>query len=48
MTGSAALNVAEVADKLAAIRTHTDLPLGVGFGIKDPPTAAAITARRVG
>ncbi len=42
VTGSAALNVAEVADKLAAIRTHTDLPLGVGFGIKDPPTAAAI------
>lgn len=42
VTGSAALNVAEVADKLAAIRACTDLPLGVGFGIKDPPTAAAI------
>jgi tryptophan synthase alpha chain len=42
VTGSAALDVAEVTDKLAAIRACTDLPLGVGFGIKDPPTAAAI------
>jgi tryptophan synthase alpha chain len=42
VTGSAALNVAEVTDKLVAIRACTDLPLGVGFGIKDPPTAAAI------
>ncbi|MBL8259938.1 MAG: tryptophan synthase subunit alpha [Candidatus Competibacteraceae bacterium] len=42
VTGSAALNVGEVAAKLAAIRARTDLPLGVGFGIKDPPTAAAI------
>lgn len=44
VTGSAALNVGEVVDKLAAIRAHTDLPLGVGFGIKDPTTAAAIAA----
>ena len=42
VTGSAALDVADVTDKLAAIRACTDLPLGVGFGIKDPPTAAAI------
>jgi tryptophan synthase alpha chain len=42
VTGSAALDVAEVADKLTGIRALTDLPLGVGFGIKDPPTAAAI------
>jgi hypothetical protein len=42
VTGSAALNVAEVAEKLAMIRACTDLPLGVGFGIKDPPTAAAV------
>ncbi|NMQ19601.1 tryptophan synthase subunit alpha [Candidatus Competibacter phosphatis] len=42
VTGSAALNVAEVAEKLATIRACTDLPLGVGFGIKDPPTAAAV------
>ncbi|HOB60569.1 MAG TPA: tryptophan synthase subunit alpha [Candidatus Competibacteraceae bacterium] len=42
VTGSAALNPAEVAEKLAEIRSYTDLPLGVGFGIKDPATAAAI------
>ncbi len=42
VTGSAALNVAEVSEKLSMIRTLTDLPLGVGFGIKDPSTAAAI------
>ena len=42
VTGSAALNVAEVAGKLAEIRALTDLPLGVGFGIKDPATAAAV------
>ena len=42
VTGSAALDVAEVTGKLAVIRACTDLPLGVGFGIKDPPTAAAI------
>ena len=42
VTGSAALNVAEVAAKLAEIRALTDLPLGVGFGIKDPATAAAV------
>lgn len=42
VTGSAALNVAEVAEKLTEIRACTDLPVGVGFGIKDPPTAAAV------
>ena len=42
VTGSAVINVAEVADKLVQIRALTHLPLGVGFGIKDPSTAAAI------
>ncbi len=42
VTGSATLDVAAVSEKLAGIRALTDLPLGVGFGIKDPPTAAAI------
>ncbi len=42
VTGSAIINVDEVANKLAQIRALTDLPLGVGFGIKDPFTAAAI------
>lgn len=42
VTGSAALNVTEVADKLAQLRTITDLPIGVGFGIRDGASAAAV------
>jgi len=42
VTGSAALDVAGIAEKLAAIRAYTDLPLGVGFGIKDATAAAAV------
>ena len=42
VTGSAALDVEDVAANLARIRTKTDLPLGVGFGIKDGATAAAV------
>ena len=30
--------------KLAEIRQHTTLPLGVGFGIKDAETAKAMAA----
>jgi tryptophan synthase alpha chain len=42
VTGAANLAVDQVAAKLAEIRRHTDLPLGVGFGIKDADTAAAV------
>lgn len=42
VTGSAALDVTAVADKLAEIRQHTELPIGVGFGIKDADTAARV------
>lgn len=42
VTGSASLNVAEVAEKLAMIRRHTNLPIGVGFGIRDDESARAI------
>ena len=31
-----------VKEKLAQIRKHTDLPLGVGFGIRDANTAAQV------
>ena len=44
VTGSAALDVEEVNSKLAQLRTHTDLPLGVGFGIRDGKSAAAVAA----
>ncbi|UTW05243.1 tryptophan synthase subunit alpha [Amphritea atlantica] len=43
VTGSASLNVAEVAEKLEIIRAHTDMPVGVGFGIRDDASARAIS-----
>jgi len=42
VTGSAALAVDEVADKLSNIRKQVTLPVGVGFGIKDPTSAAQV------
>lgn len=44
VTGAATLDVAAVQAKLAEIRAVTDLPLGVGFGIKDAETAARLAA----
>lgn len=42
VTGAATLDVDAVADRLAQIRAFTDMPIGVGFGIKDAATAARI------
>ncbi len=42
VTGSQSLDPAEIGAKLSGIRACTDLPLGVGFGIRDAPTAAAV------
>ncbi len=42
VTGASHLDVGEVAAKLREIREHTDLPLGVGFGIGNPETAARV------
>ncbi len=42
VTGAAHLDLADVERKLAQIRGLTDLPLGVGFGVKNAGTAAAI------
>lgn len=42
VTGASHLQVDAVAEKLKQIRTVTDLPVGVGFGIKDADTAAAV------
>jgi len=36
--------VSAAADKLEQIRATTELPVGVGFGIKDAQTAAAMGA----
>ncbi len=43
VTGSNALDVVSVAQKLQQIRAITDLPVGVGFGIKDGATAQAVS-----
>lgn len=42
VTGSAALDTASVAAKLAELRQTIDLPIGVGFGIRDAESAKAI------
>ena len=42
ITGSSALDVATVADKLPLIRAHTSIPIGVGFGIRDAASACAV------
>jgi tryptophan synthase alpha chain len=42
VTGAAHLDVESVRGKVAQIRTFTDLPIGVGFGIRDAASAAAV------
>lgn len=42
VTGSAALDVDEVAAKVEQIRKHTKMRIGVGFGIRDAQSAKAI------
>jgi tryptophan synthase alpha chain len=42
VTGAAHIDLDAVADRLARIRSYTDLPVGVGFGIRDPETARRI------
>ncbi len=42
VTGSSALDVQTVAKQLTEIRKHARLPIGVGFGIRDAQSAAAV------
>jgi len=42
VTGSAVIDTGAVAEKLALVRQHTQLPLGVGFGIRDADSAARV------
>ena len=42
VTGAGNIDVDDVATRLAAIREHVALPVGVGFGIRDAATARAV------
>ena len=44
VTGAGHLDTTDVARKLAEIRRHVRLPVGVGFGIRDATSARAIAA----
>jgi tryptophan synthase alpha chain len=44
VTGASHLDLEAVASKLGEIRAFTNLPVGVGFGIKDAATAAEVSA----
>lgn len=48
VTGAGHLDTDEVAQKLAQFRAYTDLPLCVGFGIKDAASARAISEHAEG
>lgn len=44
VTGASHLNVESVKESLERLRGYSDLPIGVGFGIKDAESAASISA----
>lgn len=44
VTGAANIDTQEVSQRIAAIRKHVKLPIGVGFGIRDAATAKAVAA----
>ena len=43
VTGSASIDASQLAEKIALLRQHTDLPVGVGFGIRDGRSAATVS-----
>ncbi|NOQ34992.1 MAG: tryptophan synthase subunit alpha [Methylococcaceae bacterium] len=42
VTGAGHLNTDDVKEKLAMIKEHTSLPIGIGFGVKDAKTAKTV------
>jgi tryptophan synthase alpha chain len=48
ITGSAAADTKAVGEAVARIKRHTDLPVCVGFGIRDPHAAQAIAEKADG
>jgi len=45
VTGAGHLDTAEVARRIAEIRRHVSIPVGVGFGIRDAGSACAVAER---
>ncbi len=43
VTGATTLDLGDVASRLTLLKSHTTLPLGVGFGIRDANSAAVIS-----
>ena len=43
VTGSASIDASELGEKLNILRQYTDLPVGVGFGIRDGESAALVS-----
>ena len=48
ITGAATPDYSNVAEAVARIKQHTDLPIAVGFGVKNAQSAAAIAAHADG
>lgn len=44
VTGSKNLDIVDVSEKVKAIQAQTNLPIGVGFGVKDAATAKAVAS----
>jgi tryptophan synthase alpha chain len=44
VTGAGSIDTEDVARRVAAIREHVSLPIGVGFGIRDAQTAKAVAS----
>jgi tryptophan synthase alpha chain len=44
VTGAGHIDTAEVSERIAAIRQHVKLPIGVGFGIRDAETARTVAS----
>jgi tryptophan synthase alpha chain len=48
ITGGASADYSKVAEAVRRIKRHTDLPVAVGFGVKTPADAAAVSAHADG
>ena len=42
ITGASNINAEEVKAKVSELRSHTDLPIAIGFGIKDSASASSV------